>query len=59
MGLFSDLVGKIIPGPFYTDYPGDYPDDRHESNEPAAADPASETEENKPPSSSCGGTGQS
>lgn len=40
MGLLSELfndigeiVGKFIPGPFHTDYNGDYPEDRREDSD--------------------------
>jgi hypothetical protein len=40
MGLFSDLIdgvgeilGAFVPGPFHTDYQGDYPEDRHDDSD--------------------------
>jgi hypothetical protein len=48
MGFLSGIIGKFIPGPFYTDYPGDYPEDRWENDGSNANDPAPEPEKNEP-----------
>jgi hypothetical protein len=48
MGFFSDLVGRFVPGPFYTDYQGDYPEDRREGDDSAAAGPATDASGGEP-----------
>jgi hypothetical protein len=57
MGFISDLIGKFIPGPFYTDYTGDYPEDRWENEDSHANDPAPEPEQNEPTAGTGVGTG--
>ncbi len=49
MGLFSSMVNKFVPGPFYTDYNGDYPEDRPEKEEDAVPDNSAEPEMKDPP----------
>ena len=48
MGILSGLIGKFIPGPFYTDYQGDYPDDRPENTDSAQPESHWEPEKSEP-----------
>jgi len=43
------MVNKFVPGPFYTDYNGDYPEDRPEKEEDAVPDNSAEPEKKDPP----------